>query len=408
MSTPQADFQALAATWGTPYYLYDLDAAIAQARALREALPPSVWLYYAVKANPNRRVVEALGAVVDGLDISSAGELRLGLAAGVAPERLSFAGPGKTDDELTAAITAGVGILSLESPRELVRAARIAEALHRRVAVTLRLNPLETAREFPMRMGGGPSPFGIAEEEVDEVIAAARRSPALELRGLHVFAGTNCLDAPALVANVGQTLEIARRLAERHALAWRLLNLGGGFGIPYFAGQSPLDGPAVMRAVGETVERARRESPHFEATRFILELGRFLIGPFGTYVARVVDVKETRGKRFAILDGGMNHCFPATGSFGQVIKKNYPLRNLSRDGAPRVQEIVGPLCTPIDSLARSIELPQAEVGDLIAFLQCGAYALTASPLEFLSHDTPAELTHRDGAITLARARATTT
>jgi diaminopimelate decarboxylase len=399
------DFAELAARHGTPFYLYDMDQALAHARRLRSLLPEAVELFYAVKANANRRVLEAFQGEVDGLDISSGGEITLAQKAGWTAQVMSFAGPGKSEEEIERAIREGVRLLSIESPTELRRAAAIAERLGRTVDVTLRVNPLETPKEFPMKMGGLPSQFGIPEEQIDEVVAEARAMPRIHLSGFHVFSGTNCLEAPAIARNTAGTLAIAARLAEKHDLRPEVVNLGGGFGIPYFAGQPELPVEDAARAFADAVVSFRKGQARFAGTRFLLELGRYLVGDYGVYVTRVIDVKDTRGKRFVILDGGMHHCFPATGNFGQLIKKNYPIANLSRPDAPvGTQELVGPLCTPIDSMARALELPRLEIGDLVAFLKTGAYSFAASPLLFLSHDTPPELVRVGGTTELARER----
>ena len=256
-----------------------------------------------------------------------------------------------------------------------------------------------------MKMGGLPSQFGVPEEQADEVMAEALRTKGIRVVGVHVFSGTNCLEPRAIVDNAQGTLAIASRLAEAHDLHPEIVNLGGGFGVPYFPGQEPMDVAALGKAVGDAVSAFREQNPRFAKTRFLLELGRFMVAEFGIYVTRVLDVKETRGKRFAILDGGMHHCFPATGNFGQVIKKNFPVTNASRPGEKsEPHEIVGPLCTPIDSMARALELSRAEIGDLVVFDRCGAYSYAASPLLFLSHDTPPELVLQEGKVTLVRPR----
>lgn len=257
-----------------------------------------------------------------------------------------------------------------------------------------------------MKMGGLPSQFGIPEEQVDDVVVRAKALPSIDLLGFHVFAGTNVLEANAVVENARGTLAIAKRLADKHDVAPRIVNLGGGLGIPYFAGQPELDIDATIKGLGQVVAEFHAAEPRFKDARYILELGRFMMGEFGIYVTRVIDVKESRGKRFAIMDGGMHHCFPATGNFGQVIKKNYPITNLSRGttGDLSPHELVGPLCTPIDSMARDIKLPRTEVDDLVGFLKTGAYSFAASPLLFLSHDTPPELVHAGGTTTLTRER----
>ena len=401
----------LAQAHGTPYYLYDMDAALAHLARLRAHLPEFVDVLYCMKANANRKVLEAFKPHVAGIDISSAGELDLAVAAGYSPSVMSFAGPGKTHTELERAISAGLHLLSLESVAELHRAAEVCAKLGKRQDVTLRVNPLHTPKEFAMKMGGGASQFGVAEEEAGAAVAAVRAEPRVRLAGIHVFAGTQCLEEAAILENLRGTLEIARRLADEHELAPEVVNLGGGFGIPYFTGQHEMDVEALSRGVGAALTEFRGAQPRFAKTRFILELGRFMIGMFGAYVARVTEIKETRGKRYVILDGGMNHCFPATGNFGQLVKKNYPVRNLTRGGTAELesdagepQEVCGPLCTPMDSMARAVKIARAEVGDLIAFLHSGAYSYAASPLLFLSHDTPLELVKAGGEVVAARSR----
>ncbi len=402
----QHDLAALAASHGTPFYLYDMDAALAHYQRLARQLPSDIELYYCVKANSNPAVLRAYKGKVPGLDMSSGGEVEIARHVGFDAGPMSFAGPGKSDQELELSVREGVGIISVESPLELERLSAIAKKHGKRQGITLRINPLLTGKEFPMRMGGGPSQFGIPEEDIDPVVVRAKVDPQIDLVGFHIYSGTNCLEPKAILDNITQTLTIVVNLARKHEVKLRKVNLGGGFGIPYFAGQTAMDSDALMADIGKLVSLRKSQEPELKDAKFILELGRFLIGAFGVYVTRVIDVKETRGKRFAIMDGGMNHCFPATGNFGQLIKKNYPVENVSKGpSAPTApQELVGPLCTPIDSMARALDMPLSEVGDLIAFQSCGAYAFSASPLFFLSHDTPLELVYNDGAYAVGRPR----
>lgn len=399
------DFEELARRYGTPYYLYDMDQAVEHLRRLRQHLPDCVDVYYCIKANPNRAVMRAFKDHVPGLDISSIGEMDLAQAVGYSPTIMSFAGPGKGDHELRRAIEADIQLLSIESHSELERAVALSAQLGKPLAVTIRINPQSIPNAFMMKMGGRPSQFGIPEEDVDRTIELAQSSDGITLHGIHIFSGTQCLDAPSLIQNIGNTLDIAARVARQHDLQPQVINLGGGFGVPYFPGQEPLDVDALSRELGRTVSDAVRAEPRLQRSRFILELGRFLIGSFGIYVARVIDVKQARGKRFVIMDGGMHHCFAATGNFGQLVKKNYLVQNLSRpDAEADAQELVGPLCTPLDSMARNIQLPRAEPGDLLCYQNTGAYCYTASPLLFLAHDTPAELVRYRGEISVARER----
>lgn len=409
--------EALAKKHGTPYYLYDLDAAFAHLDTLRANLPSVVDLFYCVKANGNKKLLEAFRPRVAGLDLSSAGELDMAVLAGYDMSRASIAGPGKTHEDLERCVDGGVGIISLESLSELGRLGKIARAKGKLQDVTLRINPLQTPKEFAMRMGGGASQFGVPEEEAPAAIDAILAEKGVSLIGIHIYAGTQCLEEHAIVENMSGSLAIVARLAEEKNLSaeqLRVINLGGGFGIPYFAGQTGVDTAALGRAIGARLEEWRAANPRFAKTRFIFELGRFLIGLYGVYVARVTEIKETRGKRYVILDGGMHHCFPATGNFGSMVKKNYPIQNLTRGGAaplesdapggPAPQELCGPLCTPMDSMARAVRIATAEPGDLIGFFASGAYSLAASPLLFLSHDTPIELLKLDGSLSVARER----
>jgi len=426
MKLESTQAEALAAAHGTPYYLYDLDAALAHLAELRASLPTSanIDIYYCVKANGNRKVLETFKPHVAGLDLSSAGELDMAVTAGYDPKRMSIAGPGKTHEDLERCVNGGVGIISLESVAELGRLGKVARTLGKRQDVTLRINPIQTPKEFAMRMGGGASQFGVPEEEAEAALDAVLAEPGVRMVGMHIYAGTQCLDEKALVENMLGSLAIVARLAGQKDLTLDVVNLGGGFGIPYFTGQAAVDTPALGRAIGAQLEEWRAANPRFAKTRFIFELGRFLIGRYGVYVSRVTEIKETRGKRFVILDGGMHHCFPATGNFGSMVKKNYPVKNLTRGGdseheqtgtlesqmgesetnAP--QEICGPLCTPMDSMARGVRITRAEPGDLIGFFASGAYSFAASPLLFLSHDTPIELLKAGGAgeVTVARER----
>jgi diaminopimelate decarboxylase len=411
MKLDAAEAEALAKAHGSPYYLYDLDAALAHLASLRASLPDFVDVFYCVKANGNRKVMEAFRAHVAGLDLSSAGELDMAIAAGYDPARASIAGPGKTDEDLARCVDRGVGIVSLESVAELGRLGRAARARGKRQDVTLRINPAQTPKEFAMRMGGGASQFGVAEEEASAAVDAVLAEEGVRLAGLHIYAGTQCLEERAIVENMMGSLSIVARLAEEKDLRPEVVNLGGGFGIPYFTGQTAVDTPALGKAIAGKLVEWRAANPRFANTRFVFELGRFLIGRYGVYVSRVTEIKETRGKRFVILDGGMHHCFPATGNFGQMVKKNYPVKNLTRGGdadleseANAPQEVCGPLCTPMDSMARGVRIPRAEPGDLVGFFASGAYSFAASPLLFLSHDTPLELMKLGGAVTVARER----
>lgn len=378
--TPEAA-QSLAERHGTPFYFYDLEVLRARAHRARAALPAT--LLYAVKANPNPELVRALHGSVAGLDVSSLGEMDLATRCGWAPGQLSFVGPGKTPLELAQAVTRGV-LVSVESVRELDAVA----ALGTRARVRLRLNPAQRPQAYRVPMIGGPSPFGIDEEELGLAVEHLRQHAALlELDGLHVHPGAQCTSVGAFASAAAATLDLAEQLHRVHGLPVLRVNFGGGFGV-LGPGQE-LDVEAVGQRLGAMLAKFRAATG--QALEAVLELGRWLVGPAGLYVARVVSEKRSRGKHFIILDGGLNHHLGATGHLAPDDAPRMPLVNLSRPQAARVtRTVVGPLCTPLDSFGE-VELPEPQVGDLIGVVGAGAYGYSFSPLLFLGHPLPAEI-----------------
>lgn len=372
----------------TPFYAYDRALVADRIALLKHHLPPDLHLHYAVKANPMPALVQFIVPQVDGLDVASAGELKIALDAGAAPDTVSFAGPGKRTEELMAAIAAGI-VINMESEHEMERIVRLAQAHGLRPRVAIRVNPDFELKTSGMKMGGGPKQFGVDAERVPAMLARLNTLP-LEFMGFHIFSGSQNLSAAAIQEAQTKTFELAYALAAYAPGGLRLLNIGGGFGIPYFPGERPLDLAAVGAHLHALVPRARERLPH---TELVIELGRFLVGEAGIYVCRVIDRKVSRGHVFLVTDGGLHHHLAASGNFGQVLRKNYPVvvGNKVAGTAREIASVVGPLCTPLDLLADRMELAQADVGDLIVVLQSGAYGLTASPTAFLSHPAPVEI-----------------
>ncbi len=372
----------------TPFYAYDRAQLTARVRHVRAHLPAAVRLHYSVKANPMPALVQHMAALVDGLDVASAGELRTALDTGFDPAHVSFAGPGKLDAELTQAIAAGV-TLNAESPGEIDRAARIADAIGIAPRIVLRVNPDFELKGSGMRMGGGAKPFGIDAEQVPDCL---RRLEALGIapQGFHIFSGSQSLKADAIAESHARSVDLALQLAGEARQAVPGLYLGAGFGIPYFPGEQRLDLAPIGDNLAQCVARVERELP---GTRVSVESGRYLVGEAGVYVARVVDRKVSRGQVFLVTDGGLHHHLAASGNFGQVIRKNYPaaIGNRMAAEARETVSVVGPLCTPLDVLAERMELAQAQVGDLVVVFQSGAYGLSASPTAFLGHPAPLEV-----------------
>jgi len=371
----------------TPFYAYDRSLLQARVAQLRTALPGAVKLHYAMKANPMPALVGLMAGLVDGIDVASAGELKVALDAGADPAEISFAGPGKRDAELRQAVAAGV-LVNVESARELPVLAAASQALGLPARVALRVNPDFELKGSGMKMGGGPKQFGIDAEQLP---AVQRELGALGLsfEGYHLFAGSQNLRAESICEAQRKSYELALRLAASAPAPVRFLNLGGGFGIPYFPGEQRLDLAPIGANLAALVERAAAELPQ---AQLVIELGRYLVGEAGVYVTRVVDRKVSRGQVFLVCDGGLNHHLSASGNFGQVIRKNYPVTVGNRLDAPReTASAVGPLCTPLDILADRMELPAAEVGDLLVVFQSGAYGASASPQPFLGHPAVVEV-----------------
>jgi diaminopimelate decarboxylase len=372
----------------TPFFAYDRALIAARVALLRKVLPPEVHLHYAIKANPMPAVVQHLSRFVDGFDVASVREMQVALDTGMAAELVSFAGPGKTASELASAVAAGI-VLHVESETEIESIAMAARDLRVRPRVAIRVNPDFDLKSSGMKMGGGPKQFGIDAELVPEMMRRVANL-GFEFLGFHIFSGSQNLKAEALEEAQAKTIDLAIRLAADAPSPIRHLNIGGGYGIPYFPGDRPLDVERVGRALGDQMRRVRER---LAGARVIVELGRYLVGEAGVYVCRVLDRKVSRGQVFLVTDGGLHHQLAASGNFGQVLRRNYPLAVGTRMAgqARETVSVVGCLCTPLDLLGDKVDLPRAEIGDLIVVFQSGAYGLSASPAAFLSHPPAVEV-----------------
>ena len=366
----------------TPFYAYDRELLTRRVGELRAALPPSLKLHYAMKANPMPALVCHMAGLVNGIDVASAGELKVALDAGADPQQISFAGPGKRRAELRQAVAAGI-LINIESFREVSELAAISAQTGSKARIAVRVNPDFELKSSGMKMGGGAKQFGVDAEQVPALLAEIGRA-GLSFEGFHLFAGSQNLKPEAIVEAQGKSFELALRLAQAAPAPVRFLNLGGGFGIPYFPGERHLDLAAISAGLASIAERASSALPQAE---LVLELGRYLVGEAGIYVSRIVDRKISRGHCFLVTDGGLHHHLSASGNFGQVIRKNYPVAigNRMTASARETVSVVGPLCTPLDLLADRMELALADVGDLVVVFQSGAYGATASPQAFLGH-----------------------
>jgi diaminopimelate decarboxylase len=373
----------------TPFFAYDRSLLTSRVTSLRTALPPGIDLSYAVKANPMPSVVHHLSGLVDSFDVASSLELRTALNTTMPPNRVSFAGPGKAPAELRQAVAAGVTI-EMESETEARRLIEISQQLGIQPRVAIRVNPDFEIKGSGMRMGGGPQQFGVDAEQVPALLKNLAVGE-MDVLGFHVFAGSQNLRADILAEAQRKTVDLLLRLAEIAPAPVRYLNLGGGFGIPYFEKDAPLDLGEVGANLAELLKAKIRV--RLPEARVVVELGRYIVGECGVYVTRILDRKESRGTTFLVVDGGLHHQLAASGNFGQIIRRNYPIAigNRMNDEATETVTVVGRLCTPLDLLGDRVTLPYADVGDLVVVFQAGAYGFTASPTSFLSHPEPAEV-----------------
>lgn len=387
----------LAENYGTPLFVYDEAIMDAKLRDLRCALPDRFTISFSVKANPAEAVLRYFLNNGCGLEIASAGEFLHALRAGCDPRDILFAGPGKTEAELELVLSNHIGEIHLESTVEAKRVASICNRLGIRQRVALRVNPASDAEGGAMRMGGRPAPFGVDEENLDEALDVLLADPALDFCGIHLFVGTQILDAATLVSQYRHGLTVVRRAVKRMGRPLKRVDFGGGLGIPYFPHEKELDLRQLHDGLVDLFGGLASDES-FSGTQFLVEPGRFLVAQAGVYLARVNDIKVSRGKKFLILDGGMNHHLAASGNLGQTIKRNYPVALAGKLNSPATEtvDVVGPLCTPLDTLARGVSLPTASVGDLFVIFQSGAYARSASPLHFLSHPAPPEILVNSG------------
>ena len=372
----------------TPLFVYDSAMLTARVAQWRAAMPAEVQLHFAMKANPYAPLLAFMARLVDGFDVASGGELKAAIDSGMAAAHISFAGPGKRDRELEAATVAGA-TLNLESAGEAARALSIAARTGVTPRLAVRVNPDFDLKGSGMKMGGGAKPFGVDAAEVPALVRRLIAAGA-DWQGFHIFAGSQALDAAAIADTQAQTIALAARLAEEIGATPPLVNLGGGMGVPYFPGDTAVDAAAVGAALGETL--AARH-PVLADSCFAMELGRWLVAEAGVYLTRVVDRKTSHGETFLVTDGGLHHQLAASGTFGMVIRRNYPIAVAHAFGAEPSEtvSVVGCLCTPLDRLGDQVALPRADVGDLIAIFQAGAYGASASPAAFLGQGPAREM-----------------
>ena len=351
-------------------------------------IPSAIKLHYAIKANPYPALVHAMKDWVEGFDVASQKEMLLAIQSGMPVADISFAGPSKQDGEIRAAVTAGI-TLHVESELELERAVKVGQEIGIKPSVAFRVNPAFELKASGMKMGGGPKQFGIDEERLLEILPDLDYSQ-MDFRGFHIFWGSQNLKQDAIIEAHHNTFALAQKLMAVTPVATKTVNLGGGFGIPYFPGEERLD----IAPIGENLSGLLAQYPALAEIELIIELGRFLVAEAGIYASRITDKKVSRGHTFLMTNGGLHHHLSNSGNFGQVIRKNYPVGIGNKMGDGHAEEkvtAVGPLCTPLDTLADKMSLSDPQLGDWLVVFQSGAYGPSASPQDFLGHPHVTEI-----------------
>ncbi|MEE2888031.1 MAG: diaminopimelate decarboxylase [Planctomycetota bacterium] len=387
--------EAIAGRFGTPCYIYD--AAILRQRLQSVVQSLGTEVLYSLKANPSLAVADVLRQAGAGAEVTSAGEILVAQRAGFDSSRMQFVGPGKSSADLRLAVESGVGCIHLESAGEYDVLAELAGDLGTRPRVGIRVNPIGTSTSARIRMSGGSQKFGVDDDAVGTLLERILTDDLVEFRGLHCFTGSQCFDAGAWLQSCAELLDLARQIETEHSIQVPVVDLGGGFGVPCFEDDPEFD----LAAAGSGLRSLLQDHSGREV---FVELGRYLTAPAGIYVSRVNYLKNSDGRRFAILDGGMHHHGAAAG-VGAVLRRPFPIV-LARDPLAVGGEAVtlcGPLCTPMDNFVDDLAMPELQPGDLVAVLCSGAYGLCFSQAAFNGHPTPAEVLVDRDSVSLVRA-----
>lgn len=391
IESDSCNFREMAELYGTPFYCYNGEKLSEKAKMIRSFLHPAINIFYSVKANPNVFLINRLFHLGCGVEVSSKGELILALAAGVTPERIIFSGPGKTREELEFAVQQHIHCIIAESFDEVRLINAVALVHHCIVRVMVRVNPDSLSNASLIGMGGMARPFGVDEEQLDELLPELLSYPNLHFVGIHIYMGTQVLDVNQIIKSASYIITLAHKIHEKYGIICEIIDLGGGWGVPYFSHEQALDLPVLADQLNELISNTGKSV--LSKTQYIVELGRYLVAECGTYVAKVLYKKKSKGETFVIVDGGMNH-HAAAAFRGRMMRNNFPVKVVCigpEKGKLEKVTVVGPLCTPEDCLIKLGDLPVMEVGDLVCIQKSGAYGLTFSPLFFLGHPIPAEI-----------------
>ncbi|MCX7120546.1 MAG: diaminopimelate decarboxylase [Gammaproteobacteria bacterium] len=393
--------------FGTPVFLYDVDIIKERYYHVRGNLPSNCDIFYSLKANPAIAICEQLRKLGAQCEVSSKNELMTALKSGFKPEQIIFVGPAKKQDEIALCIQKKIRHIVCESVEEITLVNFIAEKNKTKTSILVRLNPDFTVKKSPIKMSGVASQFGIDVKQFISKFKKIQRCSFVSLDGIHIYNASRVLDGDAIIENIKNILSLVKTLSIKLKIKFNVIDLGGGFGIPYFTGESELNHASLISEINGILNDHRKLN---STVIFILELGRYLVADSGYLISTVQYVKTSHDKNYLIVDAGMN-CFMAATGLGSYVHRNFhfshiPISNSRVEVQKKQYQVAGPLCTPGDVLLKNVELSNVSRGDLIVFEKTGAYGLTASPSRFLSHGSPAEAIYDDKKNHLIRRRET--
>lgn len=384
-----AEIVKITKQYKTPCYIYEKEKIIEQVKKLKNTLFPGAEIYYSMKANPLIGICKVIYDLGCGIETASGGEFVSLVKNGFDANRITFTSPGKTIEEIEAAIDLGVSLLNIESYEEAIIINEIAEKKNIVVKVIIRINQNNDLTKSKIKMTGVASQFGIDEDKLDsKFFSKLSLLRNIQLTGFQIYAGTQILNAEEIANNVENTILIAEKFSNEYGIQIQNLNFGGGFGIPYFSNEKEIDLEQLQVAMHKIF---LNHKIFLSKTHCIFESGRFIMAGSGLFVTKILYKKESRNRLFYICDGGANF-HSASAFLGRFIRNNYPISSIPMKKNDGEVTIVGPLCTPTDVIGQNVSLSRdLNPGDLILIEKSGAYGLTYSPITFLSHESPSEV-----------------
>jgi diaminopimelate decarboxylase len=394
------NFHEVAEQFGTPFYVYDGATLVENYQRLANSLPSCVDVFYALKVNPNVSLCALLRTQGANAEVCSLAELEIALKAGYEPNNIIFLGPSKTDEEIQRALEVGIFALVIESSEEFYRVDQIAKSIAKTANVAIRINPEFSTKYAPLKMGGRPTHFGIEEAQLFKLFANFLDAKNVNIMGLHVYNGSRILEARGIYENTQYILGLYERVSQNFNHKFSMIDVGGGMGVPYFINEKELNMAELADLLIPLFVQFNKRYPD---TRILMESGRYIAATSGAFVCRVNSIKQCYGEEFLITDGG-THCHLSAVGIGAVVQRNFPTENISAKNTvdTKTYNVAGVLCNPEDLLARKIELPLSQTGDLIAIFKSGAYGPSASPAFFHSQGHPKEILIHQGQSYLIR------